>query len=119
MAELISPKKECTKRCSVGECKRVVDLNKKIMKHPSGQPEDAMLAIEIYGCDKRTYSVSLAPCVPVIASLRHDIGDVQVVDNIVRALKYSPDKASGQMPRDVAVERPDTGVVLVPLQNNV
>jgi hypothetical protein len=95
-----------------------VDVNE-IMKHLSDQPEDGMLAIEIHGCDKRTYSVGLAPCVPVVAGLRHNVGNVQVVDNIVWALKYSPDKASGQMPRDVAVEGPDTGVVLVPLQNNV
>jgi hypothetical protein len=42
-----------------------------------------------------------------------------VVDKVVRALKYCPDKASRQVPRDVTVERPDTRVVLVPLQNNI
>ena len=63
--------------------------------------------------------MSLAPRVPVVASLRHDIGNVHVVDKVVWALEDSPDKAGRQMPCDVAVEGPDTWVVLVPLQNNV
>jgi hypothetical protein len=62
-----------------------------------------MLAIEMYGYAKGTYSVGLAPCIPVVAGLRHDVGNVHVVDEIVRALKYSPYKSGGQMPRDVAV----------------
>ena len=66
-----------------------------------------------------TYFVALAPFVPVVAGLRHDIGDVHLVDEVVWAFKYGPDEASRQMPRDVAVEGPDAGVVLVPLQNNV
>lgn len=78
-----------------------------------------MLAIEMYGYDKSTYLMGLAPFVPVVAGLRHDIGDVHVVDKVVGALKHRPDKAGRQMPCDVAVEGPDTGVVLVPLENNV
>ena len=65
------------------------------------------------------YFVALAPFVPVVAGLRHDVGDVHVVDEVVGAFKYGPDKASRQMPRDVAVEGPDAGVVLVPLQDDV
>lgn len=65
------------------------------------------------------YFVALAPLVPVVAGLRHDVGDVHVVDEVVGAFKYGPDKASRQMPRDVAVEGPDSGVVLVPLQDDV
>ena len=90
-----------------------------IMKRPSGQPEEELLGIGMYGYDRSTYSVSLAPCVPVVAGLRHDIGDVHVVDEVIGAFKYRPDKASRQMPCDVAVEGPDAGVVLVPLENNV
>ena len=67
----------------------------------------------------RTHSVTLAPFVPVVAGLRHDVGDVHVVDEIVWAFKYGPDKASRQMPCDVAVEGPDARVVLVPLQDDV
>jgi hypothetical protein len=75
--------------------------------------------MERYGYFNSTYSVSLAPCVPVVAGLRHDVGDGHVVDKVVGAFKYRPDKAGRQMPRDVAVEGPDTRVVLVPLQDNV
>ena len=41
-----------------------------------------------------TYFVALAPFVPVVAGLRHDVGDVHVVDEVVGAFKYGPDKAS-------------------------
>jgi len=66
-----------------------------------------------------TYFVALAPFVPVVAGLRHDVGDVHVVDKVVWAFKYRPYKASRQMPCNVAVEGPDAGVVLVPLQDDV
>lgn len=65
------------------------------------------------------YHVLLAPCIPVIAGVRHDIRNLQVVQEVVWLLKHSPDETGGQVPRDVAVERPDAGVVLVPLQDDV
>lgn len=56
---------------------------------------EKLLAIEMCGHVKGTYSVGLAPCVPVVAGLRHDVGNVHVVDEIVGALKHRPDKSGG------------------------
>ena len=81
--------------------------------------EKELSAIDMYEWKWDTHSVSLAPFVPLVAGLRHDVGDVHVVDQVIGAFKYGPDKAGRQMPRDVTVERPDAGVVLVPLQDDV
>ena len=81
--------------------------------------EKELSAIDMYERKRDTHSVSLAPFVPLVAGLRHDVGDVHVVDQVIGAFKYGPDKAGRQMPRDVTVERPDTRVVLVPLQDDV
>ena len=51
------------------------------------------LATGLDRCVKSTYSVGLAPRIPVVAGLRHDIGDVHIVDEIVRVFKYRPDKS--------------------------
>jgi hypothetical protein len=72
-----------------------------------------------YKNGRNTYHMGLAPRVPVIAGLGHDVGDFHVVDEIVGAFKDRPDKAGRQVPCDVTVEWPDTRVVLVPLQNNI
>ena len=81
--------------------------------------EKELLAVVTCQWNRCTYFVALAPLVPVVAGLRHDVGDVHVVDKVVWAFKYGPDEASRQMPGDVAVEGPDAGVILVPLQDDV
>jgi hypothetical protein len=63
--------------------------------------------------------VALAPCVPIIASLRHHVWDLHVVHEVTWALQNRPDKSGRQVPRDVAVKGPDSRVVLVPLQDDV
>ena len=73
----------------------------------------------MYEYDKSTYDMTLAPFVPVVTGLRHGVGNGHGVDKVVWAFEHRPDKAGRQMPRDVAVEGPDTRVVLVPFQDDV
>jgi hypothetical protein len=63
--------------------------------------------------------VALAPCLPVVAGLRHDVRDLHVVEKVIWAFEYRPNKTGRQMPCNMAMEGPDTRVILVPLQNNV
>ena len=78
-----------------------------------------MLAGERQESGRVAYDMGLAPRVPVVAGLRHDVGDFHLVDEVVWAFKNRPDEAGRQMPCDVTVEGPDAGVVLVPLQDDV
>jgi len=78
-----------------------------------------MLAGERQESGRVAYDMGLAPRVPVVAGLRHDVGDFHLVDEVVWAFKNRPDEAGRQMPCDVAVEGPDAGVVLVPLKNDI
>jgi len=61
--------------------------------------------------------VSIAP--PIPARLADSAGYIDYMRDQVRRLEDLNDHAQAQMPRDVAVERPSTRVVLVPLQNDV
>lgn len=49
------------------------------------------------------YSVSLAPSVPVVTGLSHDVRDLAL--ELLGVLEDTPDKAGAQVPCDVAVER--------------
>jgi len=46
-----------------------------------------LLAVERQKYGRIAYHMSLAPRVPVVAGLRHDVGDFHVVDQVVWALK--------------------------------
>lgn len=48
------------------------------------------------------HSVSLAPSVPVVTGLSHDVRDLAL--ELLRVLEDTPDKAGAQVPRNVAVE---------------
>ena len=116
---LSSPKNEYTKKNVVSVDVSVSWSSTRLGSVDLVNLEKELLAVVTCQWNRCTYFVTLAPFVPVVASLRHHIGDVHIVDKVVWAFKYRPDKASRQMPRDVAVERPDAGVVLIPLQDDV
>lgn len=61
--------------------------------------------------------VLVGPCTPVLASLRHCAWDIVVLD-IIRTLNDIDVQAGADMPGDVAVERPDAGIVGEELHHN-